>query len=419
MFQSFTGFEYLLIDLANHRGLDKEVFNDRLDWCHDHFDDLEQYAHDADKPLLYTKALSAIRKAQRGEATGHMVGLDATASGLQIMGVATGCEVTANNTGLVNPLVRADIYTTTTGTVNEVLMNQGIVVAPSRGDIKQAQMTYFYGSSQQPILLFGEGTNELAAFFEAQEMVAPGACELRDILLHSWDRDARSHDFILPDGFESVCRVQYPIDMRIEVDELDHASFTHRVNVNMSTNEYEAHLKQYVPDGLSNAANPVHACDGMVMREMNRRCNHNGNEIYRAHTLLTGAYRPCKGRPGAWLHRYNESRFAPTNLLSQVSNGNVHVSQLPEELRLKLVERAETMLDRPSFQMLGVHDEFRVQANYGDELRLYYREIMAELADSTFMQDILRQLTGQTTNTLNKRNPKLGDLIRNSNYGIC
>lgn len=79
--QTFTGWEYLLIDCANHQGLDKAVFQDRIQWCNDHLDELEDHVDTADEPELYAKAVMAIRKAQRGEPTGHMVGFDSVCSG--------------------------------------------------------------------------------------------------------------------------------------------------------------------------------------------------------------------------------------------------------------------------------------------------------------------------------------------------
>lgn len=77
----FTGYEYLLIDAANQAGHDKLLFDERIQWATDHLEDLEELAGEADEPALYMKAVQAIRKAQQGKPTGHMVGLDAVCSG--------------------------------------------------------------------------------------------------------------------------------------------------------------------------------------------------------------------------------------------------------------------------------------------------------------------------------------------------
>ena len=78
---TFTGFEYLLIDAANNFGLDKLRFEDRIQWARDNLDHLEDLLDQAETKPLYLKAVMAIRKAQAGQPTGHLVAMDATCSG--------------------------------------------------------------------------------------------------------------------------------------------------------------------------------------------------------------------------------------------------------------------------------------------------------------------------------------------------
>ena len=77
----YTGFDYLLIDAANHMGLDKLTFEERIQWCRDHLDVLESLTDKAESAYLYMKSVAAIRKAQQGIPTGHLVALDAVCSG--------------------------------------------------------------------------------------------------------------------------------------------------------------------------------------------------------------------------------------------------------------------------------------------------------------------------------------------------
>lgn len=80
---NFNGIEYIAIDVANSFGHDKMEFEDRIKWVKDNIDNLEALESGADKKTLplYRKAVMALRKAMKGEATGHLVGLDATCSG--------------------------------------------------------------------------------------------------------------------------------------------------------------------------------------------------------------------------------------------------------------------------------------------------------------------------------------------------
>lgn len=79
--QQFSGFQYLLIDAANNWGKDKDLFEDRIQWAEQHLDHLESMAKDAENFPRFMKSVMAIRKAQRGIATGHLVGFDACCSG--------------------------------------------------------------------------------------------------------------------------------------------------------------------------------------------------------------------------------------------------------------------------------------------------------------------------------------------------
>ena len=79
--QTFTGYQYLLIDIANQYGHDKMLFEDRIQWATEHLQELETLSDRAECQPLYIKAVMALRKAQKGIPTGHLVGFDAVCSG--------------------------------------------------------------------------------------------------------------------------------------------------------------------------------------------------------------------------------------------------------------------------------------------------------------------------------------------------
>ena len=102
--QTFSGWQYLLIDVCNQFGGDKLLFEERIQWAEENLDQLESLVDQAETKPLYMKAVQAVRKAQQGIPSGHLVGFDACCSGIQIMSAITGCEAGATATGLVAAL---------------------------------------------------------------------------------------------------------------------------------------------------------------------------------------------------------------------------------------------------------------------------------------------------------------------------
>jgi hypothetical protein len=411
--QTFTGWQYLLIDLANQFGLDKLLFEERIKWAEDNLDNLEALAEHAETKPLYHKAVMAIRDAQAGKASGHLVGFDGVCSGIQIMSVITGCEAGATHTGLVNPNVRADAYTSTTEIMNDIL---GSTVNISRKAAKQSLMTSFYGSKQLPKMIFGEDTEELNAFYQAAQTVAPGPWELLQDLLASWKPFALEHAWKLPDGFDARIKVMQKMDARIEVDELDHATFTYEFYENIGTKS-----------GLSNAANVVHSIDAYVLRCIHRRCNYDVDMVNRAlgHINLALALRGNEDyvlegvRPNDkikyYVDQYLRSNMVDVVILPYITSDTVH--QLPNDMLERLEEIIQQMLEHKPFPVIAIHDEFKCHPNNMNQLRRQYANVLADLAESEILSDILNQLY-KTNSRWVKKCPELGHKIRNSNYAL-
>lgn len=409
----FTGYQYLLIDAATQYGLDKLTFEARIAWTEENINDLESLASQAETKPLYLKAVQAIRKAQQGLPMGHLVGVDGTCSGIQVMSVLTGCEAGARATGLVDPDVRADAYTACTEAMNVIL--GGNLVVP-RSDAKQALMTSFYGSKAQPKSLFGEDTPELAAFYQAAKTIAPGAWELLQDLLASWQPYALSHEWVLPDGYDARIKVMTKKEARIEVDELGGASFT-----------YEFYENQGQKSGLSNAANLTHSVDAYILRSMHRRCNYDRALVEYAAGLieiemiarnLGQAMQPADSQDPVcvYLEHFKRSTVADVVILPYLTPENT--GYLTQKHLEALATIVNGMLQYQPFELVTIHDEFKAHPNNMNWVRWQYKEIMAELADSFLLDDLLSQIHG-TTGYFPKLNHNLGDVIRQSNYGLC
>lgn len=401
--QEFTGYQYIKIDIANHYGLDKKLFEDRILWVEDHMHELEALVEDADARPLYLAAVMALRDAQMGVSSGHLVGFDACSSGIQIMGTLMGCPVTCKSTGLIDPKVRADIYTKVNDVMNVKLNQIGIKISSHRKDIKQAVMTHFYGSTGKPKEIFGEDTVELDTFYETQAEVAPGAVTCMEMLLGSWQPFALSHDWALPDGFKVKCKVMVPVDVKIEVDELNHATFTHRFYENEGTES-----------GLSIAANIVHSIDGMIVREMNRRCNYDRDVLLKAQKQICNE---LGSRISGPVFVNDSSNFVSIVGASSIVTGKTNVLHCSSSELLRLNSLISASLAHESFPLVCVHDEFKAHANNMNHVRHHYIEIFAELGDSNLLANILTQVN-QSPVQIDKIDPCISTLIRQGNYAL-
>ena len=417
--KTFTGYQYLLIDVANNfnLNLDKERFEDRISWAESKLTSLELLAESSEwkeKPL-YLKAVQALRGAQQGKPTGHLVGLDAVCSGMQIMSAVTGCIKGATATGLVDPDRRADAYTECTGVMGNEL---GSTVVVDRSQVKNAVMTSLYGSKKEPKKEFGEDTPELNAFYKAMYEIAPGACELLEALVNSWQPYAKAHQWKLPDGFDVRVKVMARKEHRIEVDEAGHSSFTY---------------VYYENDGckrdVKNAANVIHSIDAYVLRSLVRRCNYDGLRVALVSQAITTSLLSARSARGDlvklaqeypaakyYLEQYDWSGIVDPVILNSLDEGAVEL--LPVVYLRKLNKLLGTMLDHKPFEIVAVHDDFKAHPNNLNQLRSHYRNILGDLADSSIIEGILSQIHG-SHGTYTKMSPTLGNTIRNSNYALC
>lgn len=411
----FTGFQYLLIDAANQFGLDKKLFEERIQWGMDNLHNLMSLADQADTKPLYIKAVMAIQDALQGIPSGHLVGFDGVCSGIQVMSALTGCIAGATATGMVDPNVRADAYTTVTKGMEDIL---GGSVHVSRGDAKQALMTVMYGSKKLPKTIFGENTPELNAFYKSAQQTAPGAWELLQDLLGSWQPFALEHSWVLPDGFQAKIRVMQKQEARIEVDELDHATFT-----------YEFYENQGSKSGISLPANVVHSCDAYVLRCIHRRCNYDHDTVVDASGLITGElmdrlthnldYKAnligSDSKIQYYIQQWKRSGLADVVILPYLTSKNI--VEVPTELLEKLDVLVDQMLDYQPFEVVTIHDEFKCHPNNMNHLRQQYINVMADLAESNVLDDILSQIHG-CAGHFSKLSNNLGQLIRGSNYAL-
>lgn len=409
--KKYSGFEYLLIDAANQFGNDKMLFEQRIQWALDNFSNLEALESGEKTQPQFRKAVMAIRAAQRGEDIGHMVGLDACCSGMQIMSALTGCLSGCKATNLVNTGVRQDAYTLVTDAAS---MELGGGLNLLRSAIKTAVMTHLYGSKAEPRNLFGEDTPELAAFYVGVEEVCPLANELLGDLIHTWQPYAEVHEWVLPDNFHARVKVTELVECRVEIDEMDHATFEHAYNV-VCGKEHD----------VKNAANVIHSIDAYVLRCMQRRCKYDYIITAAAHEYLTveldfrGPESEALVSHGndidVYVDLYNRTNMADAVILPYINSHSVEL--LSTDHIEALIALCNSMLAHAPFELVTVHDEFKCHPNYCNDMRQHYINIFAEMADSNLLDDVVHQITGSHVSYAGTFHG-ISQLIRESEYAL-
>lgn len=255
----FLPLQYMQIAIANHYGLDKKRWKERLHWFDHHkshiFNDIDLLAKFASEPMMFRKMCFAYEQAMAGMPVHALVSLDATASGVQLLGALMACRKTCLRTNLINDGTRHDLY----GEAASYMNAFDPTFTLTRQDLKDPVMTVFYGSTEQPKQLFGEGSKELEKFYQFLEEELTGAYEAMADIAGCWNPEALSHNWVLPDNHHVNVLVTVKESKRVEVDELG-STFTYEYLTN-GPSEY----------GRSIAANVVHSIDGYIVRKMIRR----------------------------------------------------------------------------------------------------------------------------------------------------
>lgn len=408
--EMFTAFEYLLINVANNFGYDKLTYQERIQWVKDNIQSLESLAEQAENRPEYIKGVIDLRNAQKGKPIGSLVGLDAVCSGMQIMSALTGCIEGAKATGLINTGLRPDAYTEGVKIMSQLLETQFNV---ERKKIKKAIMVTLYGSSRKPKELLGDGTPEYKAFYKMLNLLCPGSFQLLQVLLNSWNSTTLAHEWKMPDGFDVRVPVIDKSEARVSVDELGGSSFTFQFSENRPLEK-----------GLSNAANVVHATDAFLLREVVRRCSYNEKKIAKAKELLQlriddPARVSTELAPMVdYLQlQYARSKMPSIRVLDYLDSENVF--NLTSEYAEKLLNIIETMKHK-SFEVITIHDDYRAHPNYLNHLRKHYNNILAAMAESEMLDDVLSQIYGrQGTFPKLSSTAAMAENIRNSDYAIC
>jgi len=397
--QTFTGLEYLKIDIASSFGLDKKTWAERLAWFEVNQGSLHAQIKQAKDPALYFAGVMAYEATMRGEPSGYPISLDATSSGLQILAALTCDRGGASLCNVVNTGQRENAY-------ELVCQLMGQRVGPEMAkninpeDAKQAIMTALYSSEKVPKEVFGDLYD---TFVETMEDEAPGVWTLNKEFLKLWNPNALSNDWVLPDNFHVHVKVMNTVPMNVTFLDEPYTAFR-KVNEPME-------------EGRSLGANVTHSIDGMIVREMLRRCKFDVVNIGYLRKLLEGEW-VCKDNTEhhlkmvkiLWGH-YERTGFLSTRILEHLDSYTLHV------VDIDTIRWTMNRLPAKPFNILTTHDCFKVLPNYGNDLRRQYNNLLEEIARSNLLGDILTQLTGDQWDSF-KLDPTLADDIVNAEYAL-
>lgn len=429
--QLFSPIQYLKIDIANSFGLDKKKWNERLAWFDKNEANLEELYKQADEPALFYAGVLAYRRVQKGLPNSHPISLDATSSGLQILAALTSdrkaaeiCNVVNMNGDNEDP-ERANAYTILYDRMLEelaegeelavpdkdqvgikIVNTQTGVAAPMKIDpkkTKQAIMTAFYGSKAMPKTIFGNGPL-LALFYNTLEKSCPAAWDLNETFVSIWDPKALSNEWVLPDNFHVKVKV---MDRVVE-------------NVRFLNTPYEFARMVNAPTekGLSLAANSTHSIDGMIVREVSRRCNYDPAVVDRVKAALSdrGSMIPSgKGKDDQmvltlWKH-YQDSGYLSARILDYLDDYNIGL------VDGNVIRELIDSLPAKPFEVISIHDCFRCLPNYGNDLRKQYNLQLHLIARSNLLSFLLSQLLHRKV-SIGKLNPGMIPDILEANYAL-
>ena len=336
--QTFTGREYLKIDIAGNYGMDKEDWNDRITWFDKNESNLHALIPKSEEPALFYAGILAWEDSQAGKPSGYPISLDATCSGIQILSCLAGDRKAAEICNVVDTGKREDAYVSI---YQDMVDTIGESAKIDRKQTKEAIMTAFFNSTNVPKRIFGEG-ELLNVFYETLQESAPGPWEIAETMLNIWDPTALTNDWVLPDNYHVQVKVMGQI----------------HENVQFLNEPFEVTYEINTPikGGRSLGANMIHSIDGMVVREMQNRCKHNPYTIQGLKDLVA---RKGGGRSQhrtqdqlvqkIWDH-YKHTNFLSSRILAYLDIENCGLGN-----RQALSDLLDSLPEKP-FEVISVHD---------------------------------------------------------------
>ena len=404
--QKFTGLEYLKMDIAANYGLDKATWQQRLAWFEENQANLDGFLKDAKKPCMMRQGIIAYRNVLDGQKTGYTIGLDATWSGLQALSLVTGDEKAAQYCNVIQVEDKCiDGYTEMYKIFKQRAPDAQHI---EREHIKQALMTALYSSTKVPRTVIGK--KHLETFYEVASECAPYAWILNNLLCDGWNPNVSEYNWDMPDGFHVNCPVINMVDEKVNFGGVE-VTFRHK-------SQGPREKGRFLP------ANVVHSVDSLVARELVGRCMYSFDkkealaQVKNLNTKLS-IFSPktyTKTKESRYknrvllnlLNQFEKTGFFSIRFLDVITEDNYWLVPMD-----KVEQLVESLPDKP-FDMLVIHDCFRVHPNYGNDVRDQYRKVLQELSNSTILDSILSSIFQKEIH-----GTKAKSIIVDGEYAIC
>ena len=229
--------------------------------------------------------------------------------------------------------------------------------------------------------MFGEDVL-LHMFLGTMTELAPAAWELNEAFLAMWDPTTYTNNWVLPDNFHVMHSENAPTE-----------------------------------SGRSLGANTIHSLDGMVVREITRRCNYNINRINEVRGVLIGQPMFLEDEDHhvqmvltLWEH-FRKSGYLSARILDHIDSTTIMLTDS------NVIHNLVDSLPEKPFEVLSVHDCFRCLPNYGNDLRYQYNLQLHLIAKSELLSYLLSQLLKQTV-SIGKLDPSLANDILATEYAL-
>ena len=408
-FQTFTGAQYLKIDIANNfgkdgqgRALDKLTWNERIEWFDTHEHELDGLVAKAEKPALFFAGVQAWKAYKAKEPSGYPISLDGCSSGLQILACLLGDRKAASLCNVVDTGKREDAYTLV---YEWMLQRLGGQIHLDREPVKKAIMTSLYGSKKVPEEVFGNTQGLLELFFEAMDTLAPGVWQLNTAFLGMWNPQALSYHWTMPDNFHVHTKVMSTVTEEVKYED----------------SLYDIVHKENLPqkEGRSLGANITHSVDSYIVRELTRRCDYDKEQIMRVKVALCAAEggTPDMEDPDTQMVSTLWNHYLKTGLLSARIFDHLNEDSVSVITDRAVVWKLIYSLPKKPFKVMSIHDCFRVLPNHGNDVRKQYNLLLAELAKGKLLDHIVSMVLDRPI-ALGKFDDDLWKDVVETNYAL-